>query len=443
MKLWQKEVGLDQEVEAFTIGNDPDFDLLLAPHDVIGSLAHAKMLRDVKLVSEEEWQDLRSELQEIFKRVAAGQYVIHPGVEDIHSQVEADLTTVLGDTGKKIHTGRSRNDQILTDLRLYFREAIRMLVEGMEQLARLCLNQSERFKDVLVPGYTHLQAAMPSSFGLWFGAQAENLVDDLTLWKSIYDIINQNPLGSAAGYGTSLPIDRSKTTHYLGFRDLNYNVVHAQAGRGRSEMFMAFGCATTGNTLAKLSMDICLYASQNFGFITLPEKFTTGSSIMPHKKNPDVFELVRARGNALGQLPSQILATTGYLPSGYHRDFQILKESIFPALQNLNISLRITHHGLKQVQVTQDILEDHKYDLIFSVERVNELVRHGTPFREAYQLVVQEMKKGKRMRPDQLTHTHEGSLGNLRNDAIAVKLNTVLKDFDFSYLEKVKQLISE
>ncbi len=230
MKLWQKEVGLDQEVEAFTIGNDPDFDLLLAPHDVIGSLAHAKMLRDVKLVSEEEWQDLRSELQEIFKRVAAGQYVIHPGVEDIHSQVEADLTTVLGDTGKKIHTGRSRNDQILTDLRLYFREAIRMLVEGMEQLARLCLNQSERFKDVLVPGYTHLQAAMPSSFGLWFGAQAENLVDDLTLWKSIYDIINQNPLGSAAGYGTSLPIDRSKTTHYLGFRDLNYNVVHAQAG---------------------------------------------------------------------------------------------------------------------------------------------------------------------------------------------------------------------
>ncbi|MDH3651937.1 MAG: lyase family protein, partial [Saprospiraceae bacterium] len=307
---------------------------------------------------------------------------------------------------------------------------------------QLCLTQSEKNKDMLLPGYTHLQAAMPSSFGLWFGALAENLVDDLTLWQSIFQIINQNPLGSAAGYGTSLPIDRSLTTKYLGFRDLDYNVIHAQLGRGRSEMFLAFGCASTGNTLAKLAMDVCLYASQNFGFVSLPEKLTTGSSIMPHKKNPDVFELIRARGNALGQLPSQIIATTGHLPSGYHRDYQLLKEAIIPALLDLQSCLSMATYGIRHLEVSDNILHDPKYDLIFSVERVNELVTTGIPFREAYQTVAREIQEGKPMHRTELDHSHQGSLGNLCNSEIENKLGQILNSFDFSYEAQIEALFA-
>ena len=365
MKLWDKNIPINKAVEKFTIGQDPDFDLLLAPYDVYGSLAHAAMLQKMDILSKQELTMLQAELKNIFYDIEAGTFSIDEGIEDVHSQIEFLLTQRLGDPGKKIHTARSRNDQVLVDLKLFYRDAIREIVDLHHDLFQLLITLADKNKNKLLPGYTHLQAAMPSSFGLWFSAYAENLADDLNIWLGTFGPINQNPLGSGAGYGSSLPIERSITTHLLGFSDLNYNVVHAQMTRGRAELFMSFGISSTANTLAKLAMDSCLYNSQDFNFLKLSDAFTTGSSIMPHKKNPDVFELIRARCNHLAQLPANISAMVGHLPSGYHRDFQITKELIFPAIEQLKSCLQMTRLALAEVKVREDLLQNEKYRAIF------------------------------------------------------------------------------
>ena len=440
MKIWQKDKGALKEVTDFTTGKDGEMDVYLAQFDVLGSLAHIQMLESVGLLQKEELLKLSIELKSIYKQILAGNFKIEEGVEDIHSQVEAILTQRLGDIGKKIHSGRSRNDQVLVDIKLYLRHEIQELVNQIKSLFDLLIAKSEEHKDKLLPGYTHLQLAMPSSFGLWFGAYAESLVDDVITLQSAYRIANKNPLGSAAGYGSSFPLNRTMTTQLLGFEDLNYNVVYAQMGRGKTERIVASAMGNVAATLAKLSMDACLFLNQNFGFISFPDELTTGSSIMPHKKNPDVFELVRAKCNTLQALPNELMIITTNLPSGYHRDLQILKEKLFPAIQTLKECLKMTGLMLSNISVKENILADDKYQFLFSVEEVNKLVLQGTPFRDAYKQVGLDIEKGNYYPEKTVQHTHEGSIGNLGNDQIQRMMTQAIDQFAFS---KAETAISE
>ena len=444
MKHWQKDFSTHEAVETFTVGRDREMDLRLAPFDILGSLAHTRMLLEVGLLEEVEYQALSVALKQLYHESVAEKFVITEGVEDVHSQVEFLLTQQLGDMGKRIHSARSRNDQVLVDLKLFFRAEIRSVTEGVTSLFDTLITQSEKYKNVLLPGYTHLQVAMPSSFGLWFGAYAETLTDDVQLWQAVFKIVNQNPLGSAAGYGSSLPINRQRTTELLGFDDLNYNVVAAQMGRGKSEQFVAFGLAALGHTLSKLAMDITLYINQNFDFITLPPELTTGSSIMPHKKNPDVFELIRAKANRLQSLPSEVALLTSNLPSGYHRDFQLLKEIIFPALDEVKNVLAMTEFMMKNIIVKDNILDDDKYKYLFTVEEVNRLVLRGVPFRDAYKQIGESVENQTFTTDKIVKHTHEGTIGNLCNTEIQAKMARVLRGFEFEKVEaKIASLVGE
>ncbi|UZR92916.1 argininosuccinate lyase [Chondrinema litorale] len=431
MKLWQKDTSIDKKIESFTIGRDAELDLFLAPFDVLGSIAHITMLESINLLEKEELETLTKSLQEIYKDAKEGKFVIEDGVEDVHSQVEKMLTEKLGDTGKKIHSGRSRNDQVLLDLRLFIREEIRLITEGVEKLFNRLIELSEQYKSVLIPGYTHFQVAMPSSFGLWFGAYAESLTDDLQLLQAAYKITNQNPLGSAAGYGSSFPLNRTMTTELLGFDDLSYNVVYAQMGRGKTEKTVAFALNSIASTLGKMAMDVTLYMNQNFGFLTFPDHLTTGSSIMPHKKNPDVFELIRARCNKIQSIATEIGMTTGNLPSGYHRDFQIMKESFFDGLQDIKTCLEITEYMLQHIIIKENIINDDRYRFIFSVEEVNKMVLGGMSFRDAYKKVGMSIEEGTYEEAKEVAHTHEGSIGNLCNEQIKAKLDKALAGFGF------------
>jgi argininosuccinate lyase len=443
MKLWQKNSGLDSSVERFTIGKDREMDLYLASSDALGSMAHITMLESIGLIASGEWRELMTELQTIYRLAESGRFVIEEGVEDVHSQVEWMLTRKLGDVGKKIHSGRSRNDQVLLDLKLFTRDAIAQLTGQIASLADTLIEQSNRYKDQLMPGYTHLQIAMPSSFGLWFGAYAEGLTDDLQMLQAAYRICNRNPLGSAAGYGSSFPLNRQMTTDLLGFDSMNYNVVYAQMGRGKMERTVGFALSGIAATLSKLAYDACLFNSQNFGFIRLPVEFTTGSSIMPHKKNPDVFELIRAKCNLLQTLPQQITAITNNLPSGYFRDLQTTKEVFLPAFGELADCLSMTERILRSVEINAHILDDEKYASIFSVEKVNDLVLQGLPFRDAYKQVGQEIESG-RFKPDKtIRHTHEGSIGNLCNDRIAAMKNEIVAGFHFERIQAAAQKLME
>lgn len=439
MKLWQKDKVSLQSVEKFTVGHDRELDIYLAPFDVLGSLAHTKMLESVGLLTKDELTLLEVELKNIYQLIQQGGFVLAEGVEDIHSQVELMLTEKLGDVGKKIHSARSRNDQVLVDLKLFLRSEIEKLVVTTKELFDLLIQQSEKYKDDLLPGYTHLQLAMPSSFGLWFGAYAESLVDDLITLEAAYEVVNKNPLGSAAGYGSSFPINRKMTTELLGFDDLNYNVVYAQMGRGKTERIVASAMGNIAATLSKLSMDACLYLNQNFGFISFPDELTTGSSIMPHKKNPDVFELIRSHCNRIQALPNEIMLMTTNLPSGYQRDLQLLKEHIFPAIENLQQCLQMAGLMLTNIQVKKELLKDEKYQFLFSVEEVNKLVLQGTPFRDAYKKVGMDIEAGNFKYTPTTAHTHEGSIGNLCNDKIEQMMDTVIKKFNFETVNKAVQ----
>ena len=442
-KLWEKSTQVDAKIEAFTVGRDREMDVFLAKYDVLGSMAHIRMLESVGLLQSGELQPLLAELKEIYKLADEGKFVIEDGVEDVHSQVEQMLTAKLGDTGKKIHSGRSRNDQVLVDLKLFARAEIAKTVEAVDELFEVLISQSEKYKNILLPGYTHLQVAMPSSFGLWFGAYAESLADDLQLLLAAYKITNRNPLGSAAGYGSSFPLNRQMTTDLLGFDTMNYNVVYAQMGRGKMERTVANALAGVAATISKLAFDACMFTSQNFGFIELPDEFTTGSSIMPHKKNPDVFELTRAKCNKLQSLPQQITLMTNNLPSGYFRDLQIIKEVFVPAFAQLRDCIEMTAMMMAQVKVNENILNDPKYDLIFSVEEVNRLTLEGVPFRDAYKQVGLEIEAGN-FKPDKnVHHTHEGSIGNLCNADIVNYKNEVLQQFNFEKINKaIRDLLS-
>jgi argininosuccinate lyase len=431
MKLWQKNTTSLKEVEHFTVGNDREFDILLAPFDVLGNIAHAKMLATVGLLTNDEAADLVKELKKIYVSIEEDSFSIRPDVEDIHSQVEFLLTEKLGDTGKKIHSARSRNDQVLLDVKLFLRSEIEKTVLTVQAFFDLLIAKSEEFKNDLLPGYTHLQLAMPSSFGLWLGAYAESLVDDTIILKAAYDVVNKNPLGSAAGYGSSFPINRTFTTELLGFADLNYNVVYAQMGRGKAERIVAMALANVADTLAKLSMDACLYLNQNFGFISFPAELTTGSSIMPHKKNPDVFELIRSQCNRIKALPNEIMMMTTNLPSGYHRDLQLLKEHLFPALNILRDCLEMAALMLNNMEVKKNILEDEKYKYLFSVEEVNKLVLQGAAFRDAYKQVGFAIEDGAFTYNTQVEHTHEGSIGNLKNESIKDNMQRIVGEFNF------------
>ena len=438
-KLWEKNVQVDQEVDRFTVGKDREMDLYLAKYDVLGSMAHITMLERIGLLTADELQTLLAALREIYKVADRGDFVIEEGIEDVHSQVELMLTRSLGDMGKKIHSGRSRNDQVLLDLKLFTRAQIQELVAAVTDLFEVLIAQSNRYQAVLMPGYTHLQVAMPSSFGLWFGAYAESLVDDLQLLQAAYRVCNRNPLGSAAGYGSSFPLNRQLTTDLLGFDSLDYNVVYAQMGRGKMERTVAFAMAGIAATLSKLAFDACMFNSQNFGFIKLPDQFTTGSSIMPHKKNPDVFELTRAKCNKIQGLPQQITLISNNLPSGYFRDLQIIKEVFLPAFDELKDCLRMATHMLRELKVNEHILDDERYALMFSVEEVNRRVLAGVPFRDAYKQVGLEIEAGA-FKPDkQVAHTHEGSIGNLSNDRIAQLMQTVVKGFDFERMNNAEK----
>ena len=439
-KLWEKNVQVDHEVDLFTVGKDREMDLYLTPYDVLGSMAHITMLESIGLLTKEELRLLLKELRAIHSVAEKGEFVIEEGIEDVHSQVELMLTRQLGDMGKKIHSGRSRNDQVLLDLKLFTRAKIQQIVKSAEKLFQVLLEQSDRYKHVLMPGYTHLQIAMPSSFGLWFGAYAESLVDDLRLMEAAYRICNRNPLGSAAGYGSSFPLNRQMTTDLLGFDSLDYNVVYAQMGRGKMERTVAFAMAGIAATLSKLAFDACLFNSQNFGFIKLPDQFTTGSSIMPHKKNPDVFELTRAKCNKIQGLPTQITLICNNLPSGYFRDLQIIKEVFLPAFDELNDCLTMVTHMMREIKVNEHILDDDKYALVFSVEEVNKRVLNGVPFRDAYKQVGLEIEAGQFVPQKQVNHTHEGSIGNLSNDKIAALMKEIMNTFQF---EKVNQAEKE
>ncbi|MFP4507128.1 MAG: argininosuccinate lyase [Cyclobacteriaceae bacterium] len=431
MKIWDKGISVDKRIEAFTIGRDRELDVWLAPFDVQGSMAHCRMLQKIGLLSQEELDQLLPALEEIYVMAQRGEFSIEEGIEDVHSQVELMLTRKLGEVGKKIHSGRSRNDQVLLDLRLYIRHELQEIVKLSRKLFDTLLSLSDKHKEVLMPGYTHTQVAMPSSFGLWFGAYAESLVDDLILLQAAYKVANQNPLGSAAGYGSSFPLDRSMTTQLLGFEAMSYNVVYAQMGRGKVEKTVSFALSSVAATLGKLSADVCLYMSQNFAFVSLPDTLTTGSSIMPHKKNPDVFELMRAKANKLQALPNEISLIIGNLTSGYHRDLQLVKESFLPAFEDLKNCLSIADYMLQHLQVNDHILHDEKYKYLFSVEAVNAEVLKGVPFRDAYKKIGQQIAEGTYDPPRQVDHTHEGSIGNLCNDSIREKMENVLKMFPF------------
>ena len=436
MKLWDKGFDTDKFIEEFTVGRDRELDIFLAPWDVLGSLAHIRMLESIDLLTKEEYEVLSAELRNIYAEIESGEFVIEDGVEDVHSQVELLLTRRLGDMGKKIHSGRSRNDQVLVDMKLLLRDRIRGLVEGVERLFDTLQRRSEECKDVLLPGYTHLQVAMPSSFGLWFGAYAESLVDDLSMLYGAYCGVNRNPLGSAAGYGSSFPLDRTKTTKLLGFESMNYNVVSAQMSRGKAERNVAYAISAVAATVGRFAMDACLYNSQNFGFVRLPQECTTGSSIMPHKKNPDVFELIRGKCNMLQATSQQIGSVMTNLPSGYFRDMQLIKEIILPALDMMDDVLRMTEYIAARIEVNPEAAAEEKYDAMFSVERVNQLVQQGVPFRDAYKQVGAEIADGSFVADRAVAHTHEGSIGNLCNKEIAELMKKRIKEFDFSTADK-------
>ena len=437
-KLWEKSTQVNAKIEAFTIGLDREMDVFLAKYDVLGSMAHIRMLESVGLLESTELEILLKELKNIYKIANEGNFVIEKGVEDVHSQVEMLLTQKLGDMGKKIHSGRSRNDQVLLDLKLFTRNEIEKITSSVTGLFDVLIDQSNRYKDVLLPGYTHLQVAMPSSFGLWFGAYAESLADDLQLLLSAWKITNRNPLGSAAGYGSSFPLDRQLTTDLLGFDTMNYNVVYAQMGRGKMERTVANALASVAATVAKLAFDACMFTSQNFGFIHLPDEFTTGSSIMPHKKNPDVFELTRAKCNKIQSLPQQIMMITNNLPSGYFRDLQIIKEVFIPVFAELTDCLEMTALMMAQVEINTEILKDSRYDYLFSVEEVNRLTLSGVPFRDAYKKVGLEIEAGK-FKPDKTVHhTHQGSIGNLCNNEITAYKNQIIAQFSFEKVRKAE-----
>ncbi len=431
-KLWEKVTQVDAKIEAFTVGRDREMDLYLAKYDVLGSMAHITMLQSVGLLNSDELEILLDELKNIYKLIETDRFLIEEGVEDVHSQVELMLTAKLGDVGKKIHSGRSRNDQVLVDLKLFARAEIEKTVESVNLLFDVLIDQSNRYKAILLPGYTHLQVAMPSSFGLWFGAYAESLADDLQLLLSAWKITNRNPLGSAAGYGSSFPLNRQITTDLLGFDTMNYNVVYAQMGRGKMERTVANALASVAATVAKLAFDACLFTSQNFGFIKLPDEFTTGSSIMPHKKNPDVFELTRAKCNKIQSLPQQIMMITNNLPSGYFRDLQIIKEIFVPAFVELNDCLEMTAVMMAQVKVNTRIMDDTRYDSLFSVEEVNRLTLEGMPFRDAYKKVGMDIESGNFAPDKSVNHTHEGSIGNLCNDEIVEYKKDIYAQFSFA-----------
>ena len=438
-KLWDKGYDDDALIDKFTVGKDRELDLYLAQYDILGTMAHITMLSKVGLLPEEDLKKLLPVLAELHEDAVAGKFEIEPDVEDVHSQVELMLTRRLGDVGKKVHTGRSRNDQVLVDLKLYARAEIRKTVEKVQALFEVLQRKSEQYKDVLLPGYTHLQVAMPSSFGLWFGAYAESLTDDLRLMLAAWDITNQNPLGSAAGYGSSASLYRTMTTRLLGFADLDYNVVYAQMGRGKTERAISFAYAAVAETVGRLAVDCCLYASQNFGFIHLPDSMTTGSSIMPHKKNPDVFELVRAHCNKIQGAPNDIRLITGNLPSGYFRDMQILKEVFIPIFQEMDDCLDIASYAVEKMEIVKDIMSDPKYQPAFSVEEVNRLVEEeNVPFRDAYKRVGLKIMAGNFSFHGELHHTHEGSIGNLCNDKIAYKLQEVISRFGFENVQKAE-----
>lgn len=438
-KLWEKNVQVDQEVERFTVGKDREMDLYLAKYDVLGSMAHITMLESIGLLTNEELRTLLAALRQIYAIADEGKFVIEEGIEDVHSQVELMLTRSLGDMGKKIHSGRSRNDQVLLDLKLFTRAQIKELVSVVGDLFDVLIAQSNRYKTVLMPGYTHLQVAMPSSFGLWFGAYAESLVDDLQLLQAAFKVCNRNPLGSAAGYGSSFPLNRQMTTDLLGFDSLDYNVVYAQMGRGKMERTVAFAMAGIAATLSKLAFDACMFNSQNFGFIKLPDQFTTGSSIMPHKKTPDVFELTRAKCNKIQGLPQQITLICNNLPSGYFRDLQIIKELFLPAFDELKDCLRMATHMLRELKVNEHILDDERYALMFSVEEVNRRVVAGVPFRDAYKQVGLEIEAGQ-FQPDKtVNHTHEGSIGNLCNTQIETMMQAVIAGFGFERMNQAEE----
>ena len=442
MKLWQKDKASLKEVETFTVGKDREMDMYLAAFDVLGSLAHIEMLESVGLLTKDELTQLQVELKNIYQQIQNGEFKLQDDVEDIHSQVELLLTQKLGDTGKKIHSARSRNDQVLVDVKLFLRNELEELINTIQPFFELLQTQSEKYKENLLPGYTHLQLAMPSSFGLWFGAYAESLVDDVVTIKAAYDVVNKNPLGSAAGYGSSFPINRTLTTKLLGFDDLNYNVVYAQMGRGKAERIVAQSLANVADTLAKLSMDACLYLNQNFSFISFPAELTTGSSIMPHKKNPDVFELIRSHCNRIKALPNEITMMTTNLPSGYHRDLQLLKEHLFPAFKTLKDCIEMAGLMLSNIQVKENILADDKYKYLFSVEEVNKLVNAGMPFRDAYKKVGLDIEAGKFTYNTSVNHTHEGSIGNLCTEEIKKQMQKVVSSFPFAAIESaINQLV--
>ncbi|MDB5089808.1 MAG: argininosuccinate lyase [Mucilaginibacter sp.] len=442
-KIWQKSVTVNELVENFTVGRDREFDLQMAAFDVLGSLAHTQMLESIGLMSADDLQSVQKELKKIYKDIANGDFTIQPEVEDVHSQVEMLLTQRIGDAGKKIHSGRSRNDQVLVDLKLYFRHELQQVVEETTTLFRQLIELSEKHKDVLLPGYTHLQVAMPSSFGLWFGAYAESLADDLELVLAAYKITNKNPLGSAAGYGSSFPLNRTLTTKLLGFDSLNYNVVYAQMGRGKTERIIAQALSSIAATLAKMAMDQALYLSQNFAFVSYPDTLTTGSSIMPHKKNPDVWEIMRGKCNRLQALPNDVVVMTANLPSGYHRELQLLKELLFPAFADLKNCLHMATFMLQNITINKDILNDPKYAYLFSVEEVNRMVLNGTPFRDAYKQVGLAIEKGDFNPDKQVNHTHEGSIGNLMNEEITTSFDKLISSFDFGKVEKaIESLVS-
>ena len=442
-KIWQKSITVNELVEDFTVGRDREFDLQMAAFDVLGSLAHTIMLENVGLMSADDLQSVQQELKKIYNEIQDGRFIISPEVEDVHSQVEMLLTQRIGDAGKKIHSGRSRNDQVLVDLKLFFRHELQQVVEETDKLFRLLVELSEKHKDILLPGYTHLQIAMPSSFGLWFGAYAESLADDLEMVLAAWKITNKNPLGSAAGYGSSFPLNRTLTTKLLGFDSLNYNVVYAQMGRGKTERVIAQALSAIAATLAKMAMDQALYLSQNFAFVSYPDTLTTGSSIMPHKKNPDVWEIMRDKCNRLQALPNDVAMMTTNLPSGYHRELQLLKELLFPAFADLKHCLQMATFMLQNISVNADILNDPKYSYLFSVEEVNRLVLSGVPFRDAYKQVGLAIEKGE-FNPDKhVEHTHEGSIGNLNNAEITAGMDKLLESFDFEKVTaSIKKLVS-
>ena len=439
MKLWDKGYEINSQIESYTVGRDREMDLYLAQDDVLGSMAHITMLQSIGLLEKNELTALLDELRNIYSQAVEGNFMIEDGIEDVHSQVELMLTRKLGEMGKKIHSGRSRNDQVLVDLRLFTRRQLRLIVQDALNLFQVLQKQSERYASVLMPGYTHLQVAMPSSFGLWFGAYAESLVDDMTMLLAAWRQTNRNPLGSAAGYGSSFPLNRTMTTDLLGFDSMDYNVVYAQMGRGKTERNVAFAMASVAGTVSKLAYDACMFNSQNFNFVRLPKECTTGSSIMPHKKNPDVFELTRAKCNKLQSMPQQIMMIMNNLPSGYFRDLQIIKEVFLPSFQELRDILAMTTYIVDKMQVRTDILDDPHYDLIFSVEEVNRLAANGIPFRDAYRKVGLDIEAGKFTPCKEIHHTHEGSIGNLCNREIKQMMDKTVAEFDFQKIDSAIQ----